>query len=165
MRYLLGLMACVIATGCTQSPHQTLLRDAHRLAQCTLEGDAACVIGLSSIVSYERISPPHADFKAAQSRFFSQLSRAGARYARFDVGGAGEIYRSANSPQYAFVPYTSTLQVPGQALKATTAYLIGISDDDGKSWRFFDGVHVSADNIRQVLPSYRGQPLPPVKSE
>jgi hypothetical protein len=33
--------------------------------------------------------------------------------------------------------------------------------DGGQSWKFFDGSHVMLENIRLIIPSYDGQPLPP----
>ena len=163
MQYVLSLAALAVA-ACTHSPQQTLLRDARRLAECMARSDSTCVVRLSSIESYQRISPPHTDFSAAQSRFFSKLTRAQARYTRFEVGPPAAIYQHG-SARYAFVPYTAALQLPGKPPWTTTAYFVAQSDDGGKSWRFFDGAHVTPENIRTIIPAYRAEPLPPVTSQ
>jgi hypothetical protein len=41
-------------------------------------------------------------------------------------------------------------------------YFVAQSGDGGRTWKFFDGVGVTPENIRVVLPNYHGQPLPQV---
>jgi hypothetical protein len=62
---------------------------------------------------------------------------------------------------YTFVPYVEGGELEGRKF-ATTAYLVALSGDGGESWKFVDGANLGPESIRLIIPSYGGQPLPPV---
>jgi hypothetical protein len=87
-----------------------------------------------------------------------KLKSVGAKYTRFDLDEAWKPF-TGDGRVYIFVPYLQVLEAGGQ--KGTVkAYFIGISENDGSSWRFVDGVNASPENIRMIIPSYSGEPLP-----
>jgi hypothetical protein len=165
MRYLsrilgFAILACGASVAFGNDPLAALSSDAVRLAQCMKALDAPCVIALSDVNSYQLLASPDSHFAQSQSRFFDAMRRAGRQYTDFRVSAAREIF-SSEDRDYAFVPYVETLEINGQASEYK-AYFVATSADGGDSWTFFDGRHITPANIRQIIPSYSGQLLPPV---
>lgn len=51
------------------------------------------------------------------------------------------------------VPMTVEMNVPGGRLKKKS-FLIGVSDDDGRTWTFVDGANINPKNLTLVLPHF-----------
>jgi hypothetical protein len=143
-----------------QNPRSTLARDAQRLADCMTVLDANCVIELSDVQGFERLSRPGFSFGETQSRYFDLLKRRGI-YTRYVISAPSEIFGN-DGRMYAFLPYVSERQIEGGRAEAH-AYFIAKSDDGGNSWKFLDARSVTPENIRLIVPSYSGQDLPPVR--
>jgi hypothetical protein len=139
----------------------TAIRDAQRLADCTKDLDAECVIALSDADSYSRMAPASFEFAKVQSRFFQALRGAGGKYTLVTVASPTALF-TADARTYAFIPYVMDLDLKGRTTE-TSAYFIAISSDGGASWKFFDGRGISEKNIRLVIPGYTDQELPPVR--
>jgi hypothetical protein len=163
-KWLVSLSIALAAAGVTahaQGKVPAVLRDAQKLAGCMKALDAPCVVALSDVAAYERLSPPGFQFAAAQTRFFDALRENGSRYARFEITGTPVTFAKGGA-RYAFVPYRSASVLKEQRHESTS-YFIGRSADGGVSWHFVDGGSLDADQIRIVIPSYDGQPpLPSV---
>lgn len=56
------------------------------------------------------------------------------------------------------MPYTETATFAHGPFNVK-GYFVAQSGDGGRTWKFFDGMGVTAENIRVVLPNYHGQPL------
>ncbi|MGC1388435.1 MAG: hypothetical protein WA807_10545 [Steroidobacteraceae bacterium] len=52
------------------------------------------------------------------------------------------------------------LQLHGQNT-LSKAFFIGISEDNGVSWKFVDGQKTTPENIGSIIPGYGGATLPP----
>jgi hypothetical protein len=69
---------------------------------------------------------------------------------------------TANDKQFAIVPMTVRVQVPEGTLRSN-GFLIAVSDDRGKTWKFIDGagLHKTSRNERetlaQILPDFPAQ--------
>jgi hypothetical protein len=146
------------AEAATADPAATATRDVQRLANCWRTFDAACVIALSHVASYERLGGSQ-KFTELQFRTYRSMKKAGAKYTRLDVSAPWEPF-AGDGHLYIFVPYASVLEFNGNSVEIQ-AYFIGISDDSGETWQFFDGSLVTRENIRAIIPSYDGRPLPP----
>ena len=135
------------------------------MADCAKALDAACVIELSDAASYELIAPAamHFHFAESQSRFYAGMRRNGWQYTRFDVYAPSMMF-SGDDLLYAFVPYIDTLEMPERAPNEVRAFFIAISHDAGNSWKFVDGEGLTPENLQKIIPSYRGQPLPIVRT-
>jgi hypothetical protein len=160
-RNLVGIAFLACSAAAQGSATEEVVRDAQLMADCAKALDATCVIELSDVASYELIAPPEAHFHFAksQSRFYAALRRNGFQYTRFDVYAPTNIF-SGDGRLYAFVPYIYAEEAPGQSFKEHRAFFIAISTDSGSSWKFVDGDGISTDNLRKIIPSYSGQPLP-----
>ncbi|HTV76796.1 MAG TPA: hypothetical protein VMF03_00955 [Steroidobacteraceae bacterium] len=135
-----------------------LMRDAQLLADCTKALDSQCVIRLSDIEAYDRISSRGFDFAKAQSVMYASMRKSHVKYVELSISSPHEVF-TLNGRQYAFVPYTWVTEVEGQDSELR-AYFVGISRDHGSTWKFFDGAHVTSDNIRLIVPGYTNQVLP-----
>ena len=69
---------------------------------------------------------------------------------------------TAGDKQFAIVPMTVRIQVPDGTLKST-GFLIGISEDRGKTWTFLDGAGITKEpgkereKLAQVIPDFPTQ--------
>jgi hypothetical protein len=126
--------------------------------------DAGCVIRLSDVDSYNRLSSPDFDFPAAQTRFFEAMKREGMKYTLFNVSLPVHEF-TIDGRMYAFVPYISKLDRGSTPGSEVTSHFLSISKDGGKSWTFVDFSPLVQENIQQVIPGYNGQPLPPVRQD
>jgi hypothetical protein len=62
-----------------------------------------------------------------------------------------EIVR-AESYSFALLPQSLTMKVPGGTL-LSRGFLVGVSKDGGNHWWFVDGSNLTAENVKQVLPT------------
>ena len=99
-----------------------LSRDAQHLADCMKALDANCVVALSHMESYERVSAPGFRFAESQSRFFDELRQTGSKYTRFEISVPRKIFGD-DGHAYAFVPYVEAGEIHGRKFEQT-AYLV-----------------------------------------
>lgn len=145
-----------------KAPLAAALRDARRLAECTKILDASCVVSLSDTKGYQRLNPPGFRYADSQAFFFAAMKQRGYGWTRYDVTPPKNLYLDGGR-FYAFVPYVRTLHLAGQ-WSTTEAYEIALSSDGGETWTFVDGNNLTATQIRAIIPSYSGQPLPPTRT-
>jgi len=159
MRYGIGLLALLLGAtdASAQDPLDTALRDAQQLAECMKALDAACVTALSDIKSYQLLSPAGVDFSKHQTHFFDKLRERGWGWTRYEVAAPSEVFHDGTR-LYAFVPTVSTSTVGGQP-HTTRSFDVALSVDGGETWKFV-GIN-KPEQIRHIIPSYFGQPLPP----
>jgi hypothetical protein len=53
----------------------------------------------------------------------------------------------------AIVPFTLEMRIP-QGKATQKSFLLGISDDDGKSWTFIDGSKLTQENVKMFVPDF-----------
>lgn len=150
------------ADALAQDPLDTVLRDAQRLAGCMKALDSPCVIALSDIPSYQRLSTPAvtaAGWARTQNHYFDVLRDHNWGWSAFDVTAPREVFQDG-ARLYTFVPYVSRSNFGGQA-HTQQAFEVALSVDRGQTWMFVDGIHLTPARMRVIIPSYAGQPLPP----
>jgi hypothetical protein len=64
----------------------------------------------------------------------------------------------------AVVPEVVTMKVPGGKVHQKS-YLLAVSADQGRTWKFLDGAGVAGDNLKQVLPNLPKEVKLPKKEE
>jgi hypothetical protein len=68
------------------------------------------------------------------------------------VGAVSQMVSEAGT-MYAVLPTTAELTIQGRTVPATS-YLLGVSTDGGRTWRFADGVALMhPETQRRILPS------------
>jgi hypothetical protein len=159
VRLLLAFVAAMagVASVSAQPIVARVTQEAQRLAACMKALDTDCVVGLSDIDSFKRVSQGAFDFATTQRQIFEGMRRTGSRYSSFDVTAPRETFADLNGHLYAFVPYVRAGEFFGQPFKVTS-YFIGTSADAGASWKFFDAGQAPPKDIRLVIPGYTGQP-------
>jgi hypothetical protein len=164
MRYATVLCALLFsrADALAHDPMDTALRDAQHLAECMKALDAACVIALSDLKSYQLLGGTAFDFAKVQTRYFDALRDHGWGWIRYDVTPPREVFQDGTR-LYAFVPYTSTSTFGGQ-LHTKQTFGVALSVDGGETWKFVDVGNPTRERLRLIIPSYAGQPLPATRS-
>jgi hypothetical protein len=70
---------------------------------------------------------------------------------------------SVGKQTYAIVPVKFKMRAPGQVL-VSDSFMIAISDDEGKNWKFLSGASVDEAKLKVLLPDAAGKlKLPTVK--
>lgn len=161
LRAVLLLVACVPAMGANSL--ETAEKDARAFANCMLTMNADCVVLSSDIDAYVRLarqrlpaSDPDLQFAELQERFFYAMKENGRHYLQWEVAEPGTLF-SVNGIRYVFVPYIQVTRSPtGDSTDRTS--LIGISKDNGSSWKFVDGHSMALADLKAVIPGYSGSP-------
>jgi hypothetical protein len=135
------------------------LRDAHALASCMKALDTECTMKWIYTKNLEAQGFELGELRAELNVSFENIKLVHGETERFELGAAGAPF-PGDGKQYLFIPYQETMNIQGQRY-SQTAYFIGVSEDAGVSWKFIDGIGFSEKNIRTVIPSYGGAPLPP----
>ncbi len=135
------------------------LRDARALAECMKALDTDCTMKWTYTKQLEQQGFDFGELRAQLNASFENIKVAHGVTERFEIGAAGSPF-AGDGKQYIFIPYQETMSVQGQRY-SQAAYFIGVSEDEGVSWRFVDGIGFSQKNIRTIIPSYGGGPLPP----
>jgi len=157
----MGLLAVGAASAALADASDGLARDARRYVGCLKAFDARCLMSIMYL-------KPQQDRGATDNQIFRRIDQQlkssremGARYTRFDLQDPWDPL-PLGGLLVAFVPYESDLELRYRTGFATTSYLVGISEDEGATWRFVDGTGLSGDDLAAALPGFSGQPLPPV---
>lgn len=121
--------------------------------------DTDGVATLSYTRFFERMGIDPARPHQAMVNLNEKLKSIGARYLKFDIQAAEKPF-SGDEQMYIIIPYSSIMEAQGRRI-LSEAFFIGVSEDEGNSWKFVDGISSTQQNIRMVIPSYSGAPLPP----
>jgi hypothetical protein len=135
------------------------LRDAHSLTACMKALDTECTMKWTYTKLLEEQGFAFGALRAQLNASFENIRIVHGETERFEIGAPGPPF-SGDGKEYIFIPYQETMTIQGQRY-SQTAYFIGVSEDAGVSWKFVDGMGFSEKNIRTVIPSYAGGPLPP----
>jgi hypothetical protein len=141
----------------------TAEKAARAFANCMLTMNSDCVILSSDIDAYVRLarqrqatSDPDLQFAEVQERLFYAMKENGRHYLQWEVAGPRNLF-SVNGIQYVFVPYQQVTRSP-DGDSTVRSSLIGISKDNGSSWKFVDGHSMTLVDLKAVIPGYSGSP-------
>jgi hypothetical protein len=130
-------------------------RDAARLASCMKAFDAPCANSMTYTKILEERGISHSQLDQQVSALYANLKSSHVTYTRFDLGAPWPPFVTLGR-RYIFIPYNAVLE--GKGRKVTTkSFFIGVSEDDGTSWKFMDGQRLTKDVIGQVIPGYVGK--------
>lgn len=123
---------------------------AEDIGDATLKEDFAKVIDHTLDTLVKELGGREKAIKAA-SAMFKQMKAEGLKMKAFKVGEPGDLL-GEGSHTFVVVPTTLELAVPGGNVIGKS-YLLGISPDMGKTWRFADGSGLDDKDFRdRVLP-------------
>jgi hypothetical protein len=135
------------------------LHDARSLADCMKALDTECTLKWMYTKPLLDQGFGLGELRAQLNVSFENLKLVHGETERFEFGAPGSTF-AGDGKQYIFIPYQETMNIQGQRY-SQTAYFIGVSEDAGGSWKFVDGIGFSEKNIRTIIPSFSGGPLPP----
>jgi hypothetical protein len=160
----LGVMLFALSAALARaSPDDRItaaMRDAQAWVDCTRAFDAACIAARTDEDYLRGVGTTPEFFARTQSLLYARLKELRAVVTRFDLGRPREAFR-LDGLDVVFIPYDQALEIPGTHAESS-AYLIGLSRDDGASWQLIDGSTVTLADIHIVLPSYDGEPPLPL---
>lgn len=161
------LVAVMFATSsiasAAESPADRALAQAKALAEHMKNFDSDGAASLTYLRFFERMGMDPAKVIQASAKLNDELRAASARYTRFELGPPRQPF-AGDGLLYVFIPYLLEMEVRGKR-HLQEAFLIGVSEDQGQSWKFVDGVSSTPQNITTVIPGYGGAPLPPKRLE
>jgi hypothetical protein len=163
--WIAGVGATVLALSASlalASPEEKItaaMRDAQAWVDCTKAFDAACVAARTDAEYLRGVGTTPELFARSESLLYARLKDLHAVVTRFDLSRPREEFR-LDGLEVVFIPYEQALEISG-TLARSSAYLIGLSRDDGTSWQLIDGSTVTLADIHIVLPNYAGEPPMP----
>jgi hypothetical protein len=158
LRIIAIMLSCVSSGAIAASTEKAVaaLRDAHQLVDCMMAFDTACVIKSTYTEYLQRQGTTPQQLEKSVANVYAQLRAMGGKFTRIDLAQPTDTF-SGDVREFIFIPYDQVLQLSDRQIR-TRSYLIGISQDSGKTWRFVDGVKITRENIQLIIPSYGGRP-------
>lgn len=77
-----------------------------------------------------------------------EMKKEGFEFKSVKVGDPSDIVKQANE-LYLYVPFELTMKIPKRKITAPS-YVIGVSTDQGKTWKYVDGM--GGENMNKILP-------------
>lgn len=107
---------------------------------------------------FERTGANPAAWQQLIASEYKTLKSNGAITNKFELLSSGRLF-AGDGQLYVMLPYSRVLEIQGHRMHIE-AYFIGGSEDGGITWKFIDGRIANQENIRKLIPSYDGLPLP-----
>jgi hypothetical protein len=133
----------------------TASRDAARLSSCMEAFDALCANSMTDTKILEEHGISRSQLDQQVGAMYANLKTSQVTYSRFDLGAPWPPFVTLGR-RYIFIPYTAVLVGMGRRV-AAKSFFIGVSEDDGSSWKFVDGQRLTKDMIGQIIPGYVGK--------
>jgi len=137
-----------------ETPRQMTVRKmAESLGTATLKGEYAKVIDLTWDESVAKMGGREKAIKAAEAGM-KKIAADGWKIKSYKVRSVGEFHKEGEH-SFIVVPTTLEITTPDSRIVSKN-FLLGISKDDGKTWKFVDSAGIQDGEVRKkTLP-----PLP-----
>ena len=162
MRFLLPLSVAVLVASLpqfvsAQSSDETdavvVKKLAEQMTNATQKGDYKKIVSLTYGSVVEQLGGPTKAFETIKEQMETMKLR-GMRMNQFKAGKLKGFASTAQN-KFVIVPTQLTLSLPGATIQADS-FLLGISSDLGKTWKFVDGAGIATqEQQKKLLP-----PLP-----
>jgi hypothetical protein len=155
-RKRLGALLAVPMLALGADVETTAMRDARALASCIKAADLECTL------SFQYQPNPAAQTSTSRADLISDIqsryghSESGAPLVEFAIAAPSPEF-SGESKRFIFIPYDKQYWMPGVSVLAP-GFLIGVSLDNGGTWKFIDNWRGTEDAVRLVYQGYAGQP-------
>ncbi len=165
LRFVFGFLLVALisqANAGDSSQARAAKKAAEELAEATLKGDDGKLVDRTFDKIVE-MAGGREKMILKISEFRKSLEAKGVKIHSLKIGAPGEVLKEG---KYVFVvvPTVMEMRVPKASLTGKS-FLLGISSDDGKSWKFVEGVKVRDQAAREkVLPALpKRLSLPPME--
>jgi hypothetical protein len=156
---ILAFWACA-ASG--EDATATVKQEAQKCAKAALSSDYEAIVRYTHPRIVKGIGGKEAMISALK-KGMAQMRAAGTEFA--DVGlGEPEAPKKIGAWMTSRIPQHLVMKVPGGKFYQDST-LLGISEDEGKSWLFLDLGSVTREQFRQVFPELDGRITIPQKKE
>ena len=160
---LVALLSVSPLFAAAEEPVNRAVSQARQLVERMKSFDSDGVADLTYMRFFERMGIDPEKPRQAFAQVNEQLKAMGARFTRFELGQPRQPF-AGDGQLYIFIPYVQEMEARGKR-RFQEAFFIGVSEDQGQSWKFVDGTAATPQNIKAVIPSYGGAPLPPKRQE
>lgn len=143
---------------------QTAEEGARRLANAMQEGNAPVVVSMLSPVAVElmRIEGGLKDAAALVQWLDAQYATNKKLGMHSSVKlGPASAQGIAGKQFFQFFPYLMTFSVAGRLPREGRGVFVGVSNDEGKTWSYFEGAGLKSRLGETLLPKYNGIPPMP----
>jgi hypothetical protein len=139
-------IGCLVAAAGEPSKSVNAKKLAEAVAQAMIRGDYAKVIDLTYDKLVKELGGREAAIKATEAAM-KEMANRGVTMKSYRVGEPSEIMTEGTNT-FVVVPTTMEIKIPaGTAISRD--YLLGISTDGGRSWRFADGSQLHTKQQRE----------------
>ncbi len=151
----ISVFCVMLAVGCltarADEPSKSAVKKlAQEIADATISGDYAKVIDYTHPAVLKE-APGRKEAIERIEASFKQMKDAGFSVTKYEVGDPGGFHTQGENT-FVVVPTSMEMKSPAGKI-LDTSYLLGISSDRGKSWKFLDGSGLQNDESRdKVLP-------------
>ena len=152
------LVGSVCASGAAE-PMDRAVQQAQMLVDRMKAFDSDGMLAWTYTRFFERMKIDPERLRNAVTELNAKLKSVEAVYTRFELQPNEKPF-AGDEQLYVIIPYSQIMEAKGRRL-LQEAFFIGVSEDQGQNWKFVDGISATQDNIRMVIPSYSGAPLPP----
>ena len=153
------LLSLAAFSSAATEPVDRAVEQAQTLIERMKVFDTDGVFSLTYVRFFERMGLDPARPRKAMADLNQRLKSAGVVYTKFDIQPPEKPF-AGDGMLYIIIPYSQVMEAKGRRV-LQEAFFIGVSEDQGKTWKFVDGISSTQENIRMVIPSYSGAPLPP----
>lgn len=153
--------AALSLTAVAQSPTASIQAEAQKCAKALMASDYRSVLAYT----HERVVAMMGGAESARGLVQKGMEEMKSKGMGIDDTkiGTPEEPRKIGTWLISLVPESLTLRVPGAKLQQES-FLLGISADEGKSWKFIDLGPISEEKLFTVFPELKGQfKMPPKK--
>jgi hypothetical protein len=154
-RFVMILLAApLLAAGAEVESAAT--RDAKGFAACIKALNMECIVSFSYRDKANTEHPDGRELLVADINGRYGPSATGAKVSEFTLLGPSPEF-TGDGRRFVFIPYYKYSSSPGVSY-LNNGFLIGVSIDDGMTWKFLDNWRSSAEAVLSVYPGYAGQP-------
>ena len=151
----ISLFCVMLPVGCltawADEPSKSAVKKlAKEMAEATIGGDYGRVIDYTHPAGLKEAPSRKEAIKRIEA-MFQQLNDAGFSVTKYEVGDPGDFHTQGDNT-FVVVPALMEMKFPAGKI-ITRSYLLGISSDRGKSWKFLDGSGLQDEKSRaKMLP-------------
>jgi hypothetical protein len=140
---------------------ETAVTQARELVKALVALDAEKVVSLSA-PKFRLAMGGEQNMLRTVNEQFGRGRAAGVVVESIELGQPTEA-RKDGSTLFLFIPYTAVARSKSQIV-TDKAFYLALSEDQGQTWSFVDGIRLDAELLRYFLPVYAGEPAIPVRS-
>jgi hypothetical protein len=149
---LLLVAGCATFPGGAGDPAEEARRQAEQMLTAIMKGDYTRSIEFSDPAAVEAAFGSRENAIAALRRSMKEIEDAGGKWYSVTAERATQVV-SEGGKMYAVVPTKIGWKFRGYD-RSGTSYVVGVSPDEGKTWKFFDGLRLlHAETRQKYLPS------------